>query len=251
MTIPLWIRSRWFRFGAPAGLILLAMGAYIFWSGTTWSDYQMHFTRLQDEARSKIKGSLELKVETNEDRMKKLDSLRSSRDILADDNSLCRVNMLVDWQSFIGNLKDQKQKCNEVQTKLVHLRDALDKIIEYLENDHILAESLGTIPAGGEIAEDAWVGQRDGYRAAQKHIAERTVSNEFAPVKQMAEEKLNGIVAAWEEILAAHGAKDKVRFTKAVATLSQGYDALSNIGKVSSDHFQVLVKSFENDYIKL
>jgi hypothetical protein len=247
-----WMKSKWFKIGAPIGIIVLSAGLYAYWSINTWNNYQTRFTGLQNDAQSKIKGALGLKVETPEERTKKLDALQASRDMLpTDKDSLCQVSAVVDWQNFVGNLREQKEKCNETKTKLVSLRSTLDKLVEYLEDEHALAKALSTLPAGGAVAEGDWAKQRDGYKAVLKSVGDAQATSDFTSIKQTAVEKLTSTVAAWEEVLAAHGAKDKARYTKAAAALAASYDGLQAVSKTSSDRLQVLVKSFEDSYAKL
>lgn len=219
---------------------------------TTWNNYQTHFTGLQNDSQSKIKNALGLKVETSEERTKKLDALQAARDLLpTDKDAMCQVNPAVDWQNFVGNLREQKEKCNEAKAELVSIRGALDKVVEYLKSEHALAKALGTIPAGGEVVEGDWAKQRDGYKTVLKTVTDLSANGDFVSVKQTAVEKLTTVVAAWEEVLAAHGAKDKARYTKAAAALAASYDGIAAVGKTSSDHLQTLIKSFEENYAKL
>lgn len=252
LATPRWIRSKWLKIGLPVAVILLSAGLYVFWSINTWNNYQTRFTGLQNDAQSKIKGALGMKVESHDERVKKMDALQESRDMLpTSTDPLCQVNPAVDWQNFVGNLKEQKEKCGEVRAKLVNLRDALDKVIVYLENDHALSQALSGLPVGGEVAEGDWVVQRDGYKAVLKQVSDLQVSGDFSSAKQAVVDKLTATVAAWEEVLAAHGAKDKARYTKATKTLAENYDGILSVGKVSSDRLQELVKLFENSYTKL
>lgn len=252
ITTAPWMKSKWFRIGVPVALIMLAIGLYTLWSITTWNNYQARFTGLQNDAQSKIKSALDLKVETSEERAKKLDALKAARDSLPEDkNALCEVNPLVDWQNLVGNLREQKERCSETKASLVGIRGTLSKVVEYLDSEHALANVLSKLPAGGEVAEGEWVKQRDGYKAVQKSVTDLQVSSGFASVKQTATEKLTAVVAAWDEILAAHDAKDKARYTKAAATLAASYDGLSAIGATSTGHLQPLIEFFKEGYARL
>lgn len=246
------MKSKWFRIGAPIALVVLSVSLYVLWSVNTWNNYQTRFTGLQNNAQSTIKSALGLKVETSEERIKKVDALKAARDALPEDkDALCQVSPLVDWQNFVGNLREQKEKCSETKALLVDLRGALSKIIGYLDSEHALAKALSALPAGGEVAEGEWIKHRDGYMAVLKSVSDLQVSGDFASVKQTATERLTAAVAAWEEILAAHDAKDKARYTKAAAALAASYDGLSVIGATSTDRLQPLVNSFKEGYVKL
>ncbi len=246
--LPAFVRSKWF-FIALAVFLAALVGLYAWWSISSWNSYQTRYTALRTVTEQQLGKAIDMKIETTEQRKEKLTALKNVAETLpTPSGDICQVGFATAWQGFIEDLKKKKEECNKGQAVLITLRSSLDKVVVHLESDRTLATLLSAAPVGGEIPEADWTKQRDAWSGVAVTVRELQSDNDFAPVKQVAIDRMGGMVAAWEEVLAAHQAKDKARYIKAASTLAQAFDNLAAISQASTGELQKRVKDLESAY---
>jgi hypothetical protein len=244
--------SRRWVIGLIVTLLLLFASIYIWWSVSSWSGYENRYATFRQTEKKELQAALDMKTDTKDQRAAKLSALATSVKKLPSDDSLCGISSLIGWQRILaGELKKREEACYKVQSNLIALRGSLDKVVEYLESEHALAKLLAVVPAGGEVSEAEWPKQAEAWTAVAKNIEGLQVSGEFDTVKTTTKSAVSAIVAAWNEVLAAHQAKDKARYLKATAALYTAFDGLETIPRSDTDKLRSLLQPVIEQYKKL
>lgn len=209
------LRTRWFVILVTVLLVLASLGVYAWWSKTSWGAYENRFTKLQQNAKKQLEATFSLQSDTQQERQAKLGGLAKLSDDVSSLGELCSQNTLIAWQRVIKTYAEQEEACKAAQTSLTSFQGSLKITIEYLQNEHALAKYLALAPTQAETSETDWEGQLSAWRSVADSIKNTTSSGRFDSVKQVATEVSSGIIKGWEEVLAAHQAKDKARYIKA------------------------------------
>lgn len=249
--IPQLLRKRWLVILLMIFLVLTTLGAYAWWSKTSWDTYENRFTTLQQNAEKQFEATFSLQSDTQQERQAKLDGLAKLNDEISSLDELCSQNNLIAWQRVIKTYAEQEEACKSAQTSLKSFQGSLKITIEYLQSEHALAKSLTSAPAQAETTEGDWEGQLSGWRSTADSIKNVTSSGKFDSVKQAAVEVSSGIIKAWEEVLATHHAKDKTRYVKATQDLAAAYDRLETITTSDTDQLKVIASDLEEAYKNL
>lgn len=252
LALPRFIRSRWFVVGVLVLAILGVIGAYIWWSQSSWAAYERKYIGLRRDIDSKLTAVFSLQSDTSQQRQEKTANLaKFISDIDAMGDSFCHQNALVGWQRAFSQYKTQEESCKGVVVATKALNDQLKIAVTYLQQEQALAKQLAATPSQTEVAEGEFEQQLTTWRGVYDGIKNANASSEFEPVKQAALGTIGGIVKSWEEIIAAHQAKDKARYIKAIQTLAAAYDGLQTISSISTPHLTEVAKRTKEAYDKL
>lgn len=249
--VPQLLRKRWFVILLVIILLLTTLGIYAWWSKTSWDSYEARFTTLQQNAKKQLETTFSLQSDTQQERQAKLDGLAKLNDDISSLDELCSQNNLIAWQRVIKTYAEQEEACKSAQASLKSFQGSLKITVEYLQSEHALAKSLMSAPVQAETSEGDWEGQLSGWRSAADSIKNVTSSGKFDSVKQVAVEVSNGIIKAWEEVLAAHHAKDKTRYVKATQDLAAAYDKLETITTSDTNQLKIIASDLEEVYKNL
>jgi len=236
-------------------LLVLAVSliAYCFWSKQAWEGYS-HSTRQRSEsARNAIDAALALPASNDEQRKLKYDTVvTASSDITKGEDSACNLNPLIQWQRSLGflNLATIVNDCNTEKEKLGALNGDLKKVIAYIGDEQAVASLLENVkPKSSDLLVDSsWADQLKLWESFSATIGARKVSSEFTATKALVQERSSVVEAAWREVIAAHGAKDKSRYLKSQTALVSSYAALNTIPDMSNRYLLNLISSFRNLY---
>ena len=227
---PEFIRSRWFIIGALVLLALGSIGAYIWWSQNSWSDYEKKYRSARQNIDAKLTQAFSLQSDTSDERQQKVTQLAGlSEEIEGINDSFCRQNVFIDWQGAFGEYKAHEESCKVVVASIGAFNDQLRSAVEYLKQEQALARQLGAAPAQAEVAEGDFEGQLAAWRSVYEGFKNASASDDFDSIKQAALSGAEGIVKNGEEVIAAHQAKDKARYLKATQALAAAYDNLQAV----------------------
>ncbi len=237
------------------GVIIIAiatfilMGAFVFWSKYTWDTYQTNYETWRASTLNQARTSLALPVTNDQERQAKFVALKKTSDtITSAKKSLCAVNILVGWQRFMDMQRNREQSCQEIVGNFATFGEKLKVATGYLESEQTLAKILAEAPAKTELGEADWTAVSAGWHAIVGKVDALAVDGNFTPTKQAARDATGKIDAAWQEVLAAHAAKDKGRYVQAQSQLVQAYSTLGTITDVDTVQLKGLLDPLQSAY---
>lgn len=251
-ALPSFMRSRWFILGV--GLVIIVGGgvAYAWWSKNSWTAYEKKYTSIRQDIDTKLTGVFSLQSDTTQQRDDKRASLgKLSADIEGIRGDFCRPNALIGWQNAFNEYKTQEESCKAAVNATKAFSDQLKQVVEYLQQEQALARQLASAPTQAEVAEGDFEGQLTTWRSVNDGIKNASASVYFDPVKRQAVSVTGEIVKNWEEVIAAHRAKDKARYTKAVQALAAAYDGVSGVSSTNTTHLTEVTMKLKKAYAQL
>lgn len=252
LHLPLFVRTRWFIAVAIGIAVLAGLGAYGWWSKTSWDTYEKQYVAMNQEVDRKLEAAFSLQSDTPGERQEKLARLVGLQGELERvDDAFCRPAPLVGWQRAIKAYAEREAACKETQAALISFRSSLNTGIEYLQGEQLLAKQLATAPTQAEVTETEFEGQLAAWRSVAERVKSASASGRLEIVKQVAVDATGGIVTAWEEVMAGHAAKDKARYTKATQALAAAYDALGKIAAADTEQLIQVAADLKEAYQKL
>lgn len=250
--VPRFMHSRWFIAGVAVVLFLGGAGVYIWWSQSAWGTYEKKYLSVRQDVDAKLTQAFSLQSDTPSERQRKIDQLASlTADIDETGDSFCRQNVLIGWQGAFGEYKAYKESCETTMATIRIFNDQLKSTINYLQQEQTFAKQLGAVPAQAEVAEGDFEGQLTAWRSVYEGLKSAGTSADFAPVKQAAIGATEGIVRNWEEVIAAHRAKDKARYVKATQTLAAAYDSWQTVASTGTTGVAEVAMKLKEAYGKL
>lgn len=153
------------------------------------------------------------------------------------------------WQSkIIASLEQARKACQATYGDIQAFRSQLSIITVHTDDDQKLADILRQAPQAAELNEDGLVQQISAWNSVIDSLNKMSPSATFKPVHQEAVKKTTGIKAGWEEVVAAHQAKDKAKYTAAVAALGDSYDELDALTTIGESSIATLAADLQNKY---
>lgn len=237
-----------------AALMLLLVG-YSLWSMTTWNAYRTSYENWQKELRTGVDAAIVLPVTTSAERAKKKTAFKdTSNKINSAQQSLCQVSGIVAWQHAVGDFRQREEACRQIVGQADTFGKKIQETTIYLEHEQTLAAAIAAAlkTSEGKVTEATWGSQVETWQTAEKTIT-KIPSPEalFIPVKTSALEKIKAIETAWGEVIAAHTAKDKAKYTEAQAKLATAYEALPSLAATSTQQLTVVTQSLQLAYVQL
>jgi hypothetical protein len=248
-------KKRQLIIGISVGVALLLIIGYGLWSVSTWSTYKSSYEGWQKDLQADVDKAIALPVATTDERAKKKIAFKNvSNEINAAEQSLCSVSNLIAWQRIISTLREREEACVQVVAQATTFGQKMRQTTTYLEYEQTLTKALTTAIAAssGKVTEATWGAQTTIWQDAGKTIIKIPTSETlFQPVRTSAIDKVKGIEVAWTELIAAHAAKDKTKYTDAQAKLAVAYEALPSLSNTSKQQFTKIAESLQKAYTEL
>jgi hypothetical protein len=243
------MHRKWFIIG---GVLLLAgiIIGYVVWSMNTWSGYEARYKGWQSDIKNISDTALSMPMKTDQEKTAKIAAFSSVATRIANEKeSICKVNSLVGWQSFVGTYKTRQADCATMTSRLAAFSQKTQVITSYFNDEKTLtALIINQVNTSEELTEATWGAKLTAWQGARDAITKTSPSIAFKPVKAVALEKTNVIVTTWQELISAHEAKSKPKFTEAQTKLNDSYGALSTIATAGSSAFKSVSESLQTAY---
>jgi len=228
------------------GLLLIVLGAYYLVSQQLWKDYQTAHETSHSHLQAQIDAVFKLPTDTSDEKQAKITALKN---LAQQSKTNCQVGLLIGWQSgIIPPLKDQKTSCEDRATKDQALKESLNKVAAYLENEQTLMKTMTSANLPAEVDEstiESQVSQWQGILAQVKGIS---VQPDFEPVKQIAITSVATIVAAWQALHEANHVADQTAYEAARTKLTESYDQLAAIAPAGQKQLTTLIDLVRSAY---
>lgn len=235
-----------------ATVFLLAIAGYIFWSKQAWAQLTPASTQWHQGVKADVDQVVTLPAANEAERdalTRRL--LGISQKIDRDEDTICSVNRMAQWQrQVVPSLKDTQRACEDRLGRTTELRKEIDDVLAYVKDEQALAKLISTAPQAGELADGSWEKQMVGWESTAKAAEKMTVSDSFRPTQQVAVKRLASVKVAWQEVIAAHQAKDKQKYLAAQNALASAIDSLNEVATVSQQTFTRLAGELEAAALK-
>lgn len=212
-------------------LLILVLGTYTLWSKQVWGQYKPSYMQWHQTVQASVGDAVALPVTNAKEQDIVFAKFKDvMRQIDAKQSTICTINPLIHWQQqIINSLKDAEVVCRQKATTVVAFKSQLKKVIDYNDDDQNLAKILVAIPKADELANDTWAKQAEAWDGAVKATEKLAISDDFKATRQLAVKQMTAMKMAWQEVIAAHQAKDKQKYVTAQATLATAIDGLDEI----------------------
>lgn len=241
------LRSKKYLLIISSLVLVVLLGSYILWSKQTWAQFTPSYTQWQQGVQGDIEEINALPVSTSKEQdvvAAKLTDV-SSR-IEADYHTLCVLSPLVQWQQkVVSAFHDATISCQKMVANTVTFQKQLATVMAYNAADQALSKIIASVPQSGDLADDSWKKQVAAWDDAVKAAEKMSVSDTFKPTQQLAIKHMMTTKAAWQEIIAAHQAKDKPKYLAAQNTLASAIDGFDEISVTSQQTFTKLSSELE------
>lgn len=232
-------------------IIVLVIAGYVLWSKQSWDAYEKNYQATHVNLKDKLSKAVGLSVTNEQDRQNKLVTLdRVAEDVALLKDTTCTINVLVAWQRGpIKAFDEREEACKRMVSAVLPLGDKIRTVTQYLRNEEALAKVVKSAQnTKSELAEADWQSQADAWHKTIELVAASPSTSEFAPIKLIAGESLKSINDAWQSLLAAHGAKDKIKFLEAQGRLGEAYASLENVTVASTKQLKTLLDALQAAY---
>ncbi|MDN5274103.1 MAG: hypothetical protein JWP06_4 [Candidatus Saccharibacteria bacterium] len=247
-------RRRTLTITAISGLFVVLVAVYTFWSMNTWSSYKTTYESWQKELQVSVDAAMALPGTTSAERAKKLTAFKNvSGTITSAQQSLCHTPVIIAWQHVIVGLRQHEEACAQTISKADTFGKKMQMTTSYLESEQTVAMTIEKTLAASQdkVTEATWNSQVTTWQDADKAIGKMSSGATFAPVKASALEKVKVLESTWQELLAAHAAKDKTKYTEAQSNLTIAYAALGSLSTVSAGQLAPLTTALQSAYAQL
>jgi hypothetical protein len=234
------------------GMVLIA--AYASWSVNTWGSYKTTYENWQKGLRTSVDTAMALPETTAKERAAKLTAFKAiSSTITSAQDSLCHTPVIITWQHVIVSLRQREEACAQTIGKANSFGKSMELTTSYLESEQAVAAIIEKALAASQdkLTEATWGSQAAIWQDADKNMGKVSSGVAFAPVKAGAFEKIKVLESAWQELLAAHTAKDKAKYTEAQSKLVVAYGALASLSTVGTEQLAPLTLSLQSAYSQL
>lgn len=223
------------------------MGSYILWSKQIWAQFTPSYIQWHQSIKADIDRITALPISTNKEQDVVVARLTDvSNKINTEQRTVCTVNSLVQWQQkMVAVLNDAHVACQKMIASTAEFQKRLAIVIAYSKDDQVLAKIITSVPQSGELADDSWEKQVTAWGDAMKAAEKMSVSDAFKPMQQLAIKHMTATKAAWQEVIAAHQAKDKSKYLAAHSTLASAIDGFNEISVTSQQTFTKLSSELE------
>lgn len=252
VSLPHFMRSRWFIVGTLALLVLGSLALYGWWSKNSWDNYEKQYRSISEDIDNKLEATFSLQSDTGEEKRVKLamlSMLHSS--LVAKHDSLCSSGVLVAWQHIFEVYSAREKACNETKLSLNTFNLKLQETITYLHDEQALARHLAATPSQGEVGEAEFEAQLGTWRSVLEAVKSANGGGRFEVVKQSAIEATTDVIKNWEDVIVGHQAKDKTRYMQATQNLAAAFDRLDSIATKNTEQMTSISGSLKEAYANL
>ena len=226
-------------------LLLALLGVYYLLSQQLWKDYQTAYEMRHNQLQAEVDRALKMPTTTGDEKQAKLGELKKLAQQPGGD---CQISMLIGWQSIVAQLQEQKARCEDLNVKDQTLKDSLDKVVLYLENERALIDVMTSADLAREVDEAAIEQQVVQWQGLLVRVKNLEVQADFEPTKQVSVVSVEAIAAAWQALQAAHVATDQKAYEEARTRLAESYDGLAAIAPASEKQLVFLIQSVQSAY---
>ncbi|MEO5950460.1 MAG: hypothetical protein ABIQ04_03340 [Candidatus Saccharimonadales bacterium] len=231
--------------------VCLIAGSYIWWSFSAWAQFEDRYVSLRQNTATKFSDTLKLPVGTADQKIKKIAAFDElGKDITGQQNICEDVPGLIKWQHTVSAIKRYEDDCKSLLVKLGVLKTNITEMTGYIKDEQAVATLIQTASTGSlaELDETTMQDTAAKWHTFSEKMKVLKVTTEFEPVLIDLRTKSDHLDACWQEVIAAHTAKDRARFEKARDELSRAYGSFKDSRQVSDKVSAEVQKTLEAQY---
>ena len=240
-------KTPWIIIGGVVAVFLV--GLYIFLSIQAWSDLSARSESQYSAVKSDLAEALRMNTVTESEKAKKMEALKTAAIVIDKQAVDCGVSPIFAWQQLAWGNAEKIKQCQAITDKLQKTKSSLNAVIVHIESEQELSKLIA-----GAVTEQ--VGEADWPKIAKQWsdvaaaISKKSVAKSFKPTQDLAKKQTDAISTAWQGLIAANTAKDRVKYEAAVAAIATAYKGLSDLPQTSATGLQLLITEFELVYSK-
>lgn len=232
------------------GVSLLLILGYGWWSYNAWANYKINVESHRTSVKEEVSAVFALPVSSEEEHVSKLEKLEALSQPLGGFSSVCGASWFFEWQAK-GAYKEAAEAVSGCRThaqRASELKVEIDNVTAYIKDDAAIAKLTASLGSKEEYAEGEFAAQAGAWREASKQVQALTVSEAYTQVKTTAERSYATIADAWQEVQAAHEARNKANYIKAQEKLQTAYDSLQAISNESQKYLSNMSLHAQTSY---
>lgn len=225
------------------------VGGYCWWSLAGWNAVESQTRTAKQDMHHYLTGAVALPMSTADERAKKLTALETTSQRIESYKNICNVPVLVEWQRAIDTFKKQQDACRDTLAEFDRFKTSLKDITDYLYDDKTVAALVVTASTSSvDLDEASWPETAAKWHTLAEKIKPLKVSGRFEPVLKRITTEAEYMDASWQEVVAAHTAKDRARYEKAKDELSKSYGTFKDAVELSRSSIEPLLQDFQAKY---
>lgn len=230
-------------------VVFIGVAVYGWLSVTSWSFVESQSVVARQEITASLKQAVALPVSSSDERAKKVTAFQGIEEQIDSYQNMCQISPLVQRQSAISSLRAKQDICQSTLKQLDTTRVSLSAVTDFLHDEQavaLLVATAGSLP--GELNEGSWQDVAVKWHVLAEKLSALKVSAHFEPVHKRLITESAHMNASWQEVLAAHAAKDRARYEKAIDELSKSYGSFKDVTQLTTDTIMPLMREFQTNY---
>lgn len=237
--------------GIPLFVLAVVCGG-VFLSQQLWSDYETNYKHDFDIAKEDINKVIFYNLSKTDAKLdEKIDNIAKAQTKLTKEiGAYCKVNPLIEWQSFIGQNSSKIVKCNKRKDNLSVLLSDIGNLTGYLNAEQKLSAAIlsANVNTNKNNKVEKWDKIETFWRQAIIDISKLTDVKNFIVTEKIAVSKLDGVADAWQQLSSANKTKNRQKFEEAQVNLENAYKGLSKISESSKTQINKIITAINISY---
>lgn len=240
-------KTLWIIIGGVIAAFLV--GLYIFLSIQAWSNLSKRSESQYSAVKNDLAETLRMNTATESEKAKKMKALKAAAIVIDKQAIDCGVSPLLAWQQLVWGNAEKIKQCQAITDKLQKTKSSLNAVIAHIESEQELSRLIVAV-AIQQVGEADWPKLAKQWSDVAAAVSKKSVAKSFKPTQDLAKKQTEAISTAWQGLIAANTAKDRVKYEAAVAAIATAYKGLSDLPQTSATGLQLLITEFELVYSK-
>ena len=179
----------------------------------------------------------------------KNDSALSSLQPLYDNaDEICKPSTLYGWQTRSGSVKAKQNRCEDNASRLRAFGLKLKTVTIHLDSQQQITDMVKATESPDEVSEDGFAEVVESWEGLALKIDTLKVPDTMNETKRVTQERVRLMITVWQELQAAHVAKNRIGYETATAKIVSEYNALGEIATVSTISLEKLANSLQSSF---
>lgn len=231
-------------------VVVFLVGLYVFLSSQAWGDLSRRSESQYNAAKSGLAKVLRMSTTTESEKAKKMEALKTAAIVIDKQAVDCGVSPIFAWQQLAWGNAEKIKQCQAITDKLQKTKSSLSAVIVHIESEQELSKLIAGIATTQQAGEAEWPKIAQQWSDMATVIGKKPAAKSFKPTQDLAKKQTEAISAAWQGLITANTAKDRVKYETAVADVASSYKGLSDLPQTSTSGLQPLIAEFELVYSK-
>lgn len=176
----------------------------------------------------------------------KNDNTLSSLQSLYDNaEKICKPSTLYGWQTRSGSVKEKQVHCEDSASKLRAFGLKLKLVTSHLNSQQQITDMVKATESPDEITVDGFAKVIENWKGLALKIDTLEVPDTMNETKRVAQERVRLMITGWQELQAAHVAKNRIGYETATVKIASEYNALGQIASTNTTILERLANTLQ------